>query len=262
MDGATYSTASVLGLPIAAVTMDAAVDMCSSAIEARRPLLVGVVNAAKLVNMRRTPKLDRAVRTADVIFADGMSVVWASRLLGRPLPERVTGIDLMDHLLRRANERRHRVYFLGATDEVLAEFVRCVRRDYPDAVIAGHRNGYFDGDQEEQIARDIASAKPDMLFAAMTSPKKEEFLAQWSNVMQVPVCHGVGGAFDVVAGKVKRAPQFWQRWGLEWLYRVLQEPRRMWRRYLVTNTIFCWLLLREMVSGELPAPHASGGTAE
>jgi len=220
--------------------------VAEEAIARRQRLLIGVVNAAKLVNMRKDESLRRAVLGADMILADGMSVVWACWLLRRRLPERVAGIDLMVRLLERAHEKRYRVYCLGATQEVLDTVARRIEREYPNATIVGARHGYFSDDEEAGIAEQIAVARPDILFAAMSSPKKERFLARWGLHMNVPVCHGVGGAFDVMAGKVKRAPAAWQRCGMEWLYRVVQEPGRMWRRYLVTNTAFMILLAREL----------------
>ena len=207
-----------------------------------------MVNAAKLVNLRRKASLRKAVLSADVVLADGMSVVWATRLLRRPVPERVTGIDLMMALLVRADQCGYRVYCLGATDAVLEQAVARIQHDFPHACVVGRHNGYFSPEQAEQIAADIAAVRPDLLFVAMSSPMKEEFLAHWAPVMGVPVCHGVGGAFDVLAGRTKRAPQLWRRLGLEWLYRVLQEPRRLARRYLVTNMLFSWLVLRELLS--------------
>lgn len=235
----------LFGIPICAATMTDALQIADGAIQSRRPLLIGVVNAAKVVNMRRDARLDAAVRTADVIFADGMSVVWASRILGRPLPERVAGIDLMLRLFERANERRYRIFLLGATQEILDATADRFRREHPNAVLAGAHHGYYKDADEERLATQIAEAKPDMLFAAMTSPKKEEFLARWSSKMQVPVCHGVGGSFDVYAGKVKRAPRILQSLGMEWLYRTLQEPRRLAGRYFTTNTRFLWLVTKE-----------------
>jgi N-acetylglucosaminyldiphosphoundecaprenol N-acetyl-beta-D-mannosaminyltransferase len=233
---------SLLGVPVGALTVDHAVTLCEQAIRRRSRLLLGVVNAAKLVSMYRNQTLCRAVRAADVILADGASIVGASHVLRRHLPERVTGIDLMIRLLQRADQHGYRVYYLGATAEVLDEVTRRIARDYPGARIVGRRDGYFPVDEEPAVANAIARANPDMLFVAMSSPKKELFMARWAEHMNVPVCHGVGGAFDVLAGKVKRAPQRWQRLGLEWLYRVVQEPGRMWRRYLVTNTLFCGLV--------------------
>lgn len=232
----------VLGVPVHALTMGEAVELCSLAIARRERLLVGVVNAAKIVNMRRSAGLDDSVRMADVVLADGMAVVWAARLLGRRLPERVAGIDLMHALLARGSERGWRFYCLGATQEVLDKAALAIAQRYPGAVIAGRHHGYFTQADEARVADDIAQARPDVLLVAMTSPKKEEFQARWAEHMAVPVCHGVGGSFDVLAGKVKRAPRLLQRLGLEWFYRVWQEPGRLWKRYLVTNCLFCWLL--------------------
>jgi len=237
----------LFGIPVQAATMDDAVAMVERAIVLREPLHVGVVNAAKIVNMRKNPKLDEAVRSSDAIFADGMSVVWASRFLRRPLPTRVAGIDLMHEILRSSAKNGFRVYCLGAKQDIIEKVVKVFEADYPGAVIAGWRNGYFGVDEEEEIAEAVRRARADVLLVAMTSPKKEEFMARWVDRMNVPVVHGVGGSFDVVGGLVERAPEGWQRLGLEWLYRVKQEPGRLWKRYLVTNVAFAGLLLRERV---------------
>jgi N-acetylglucosaminyldiphosphoundecaprenol N-acetyl-beta-D-mannosaminyltransferase len=213
----------------------------------RGRLQIGVVNAAKIVNMRRNDALRQNVLASDLILADGLSVVWAGRLLDRPLPERVAGIDLMLGMLRCGNERGYRVYCLGATNEVLDKTMSRIAAEYPNVRLVGAHNGYFTPKEESAIAAEIAAATPDILFVAMPSPKKEQFLARWGSQLGVPVCHGVGGALDVLAGKVRRAPESWQRVGLEWLYRLLQEPRRLWRRYLVTNTIFCHMVLWEFL---------------
>jgi N-acetylglucosaminyldiphosphoundecaprenol N-acetyl-beta-D-mannosaminyltransferase len=237
----------LMGVRVHAATMVQVLSRCSAAIRARTPLLIGVVNAAKIVNMRRQPILNESVASSDLVLADGMAVVWASRVLRRPLPERVAGIDLFENLLALADEHGYSVFFLGAAQDVLDEVLREVRHRYPNARIAGSRNGYFSDEQSEQVAQQIAKARPDMLFLGMTSPKKEIFMAKWGPRMDVTVVHGVGGSFDVMAGKVKRAPLLWQRLGIEWLYRVVQEPRRMWKRYLVTNSIFTWMLLSELL---------------
>ncbi len=239
----------IFGVPIHGLTMDEVLGVADKAIADRRRLLIGVVNAAKLVNMNRDETLRRAVLSADLILADGMSVVWAARLLRRRLPARIAGIDLMVRLLELGDRRAYRVFCLGATDQVLDAVCEHMAVHYPRVRLAGRHHGYFTDGEERDVADRIASARPDILFVAMTSPKKEAFLARWSEHMGVPVCHGVGGAFDVIAGKVRRAPLVWQRLGMEWLYRVLQEPRRMWRRYLVTNTLFGWMLFSELVGG-------------
>jgi len=251
MTQSSYPVQEVLGVPIAAMTLEGALDLIDETIAAGKQIQIGVVNAAKMVNMRRDSMLRADVLSSDVIFADGISVVWASRLLGRPLPERVAGIDLMHGMLERGRQRRYRVFCLGATDEVLQRTVERIKLDYPGVEVVGQQNGYFDTADEPAVAAAIKASKANILFVAMTSPKKENFLGKWGKGLGVNVCHGVGGSFDVMAGKVKRAPALWQRLGLEWLYRVKQEPGRLWRRYLVTNTLFGLAVLREMVS---PAP--------
>ncbi|MBI1194389.1 MAG: WecB/TagA/CpsF family glycosyltransferase [Gammaproteobacteria bacterium] len=234
-------------IPIAGVTPDVAVDIVEQAIINRRKLHIGVVNAAKIVNMGKNPELRDSVLESDIIFADGMSVVWASKILGTPLPSRVTGIDLMFGLLERADRARYRVYLLGATDEVLNKVRENIARDYPGCVVAGLHNGYFSADEEEVIATDIKRSQADILLVAITSPKKENFMARWAHLIDAPICHGVGGSFDVYAGKVKRAPILWQKLGLEWLYRVIQEPGRMWKRYLFTNSEFISMIVKALM---------------
>ncbi len=164
----------------------------------------------------------------------------------------MAGIDLFENLLRVASEHGHSVYLLGAAQDVLDRVIQRIGERFPGLRIAGSRNGYFTDAEGAAVAKQVQDARPDMLFLGMTSPKKEVFLARWAPMMSVPVCHGVGGSFDVLAGKVKRAPRLWQRLGLEWLYRVVQEPRRMWRRYLVTNTLFAGMLMRELVRPAAP----------
>lgn len=249
-------TRQLFGIPIAAATMTEVLASVAETIARGQRLRIGVVNAAKVVNMRRSQVLRDDVLSSDLILADGMSVVWASRILNRPLPERIAGIDLMLEILRLADARNYGVYCLGATDDVLSGVVDFIEREFPGVRLVGKRNGYFGSAEECQVAEAIRTAHPDVLFVAMTSPKKEKFLARWSPTMGVPVCHGVGGSFDVVAGKVKRAPTSWQRLGLEWFYRLKQEPGRLGRRYLVTNTIFCAMLIREALRlpAHLPAP--------
>ena len=237
----------LFGIPIAAITMDRMVEIADAAVAARRPLQIGVVNAAKVVNMQRDPSLRDDVLASDIVLADGMAVVWASRLAGRPLPERVAGIDLMYRLLDRAAERGHRVFCLGATPDVLSDAVASFRRRWPSLTIAGSHHGYYAAADEPAVARAIADSRADIVFIAMTSPRKEQFLARWSRALDVPVWHGVGGSFDVASGRVQRAPILWQRLGLEWLYRVKQEPRRLWRRYLVTNLLFIRITLHELM---------------
>lgn len=226
----------ILGYPFAAATMGEVVDQCDNAITSQTPIQISVMNAAKVVNAGQDPELYEAVLSCDLILADGQAVVWASRLLGQPLPERVTGIDLFLRLLELADAKHYSVFLLGGTAQVNETVVQVIEATYPGARIVGHQDGYYL--DEDSVARGIASCRPDMLFLGMNSPKKELFLKLHHTLMHVPVTHGVGGSFDVLAGVTKRAPELWQKMGMEWAYRLLQEPRRMWKRYLRTNVVF------------------------
>ena len=204
-----------------------------------------VVNVDKLVKASRDPDLRRIVNDCALVNADGMPVVWASRLLGKPLKERVAGIDLFEALMRRAGEKRWRVFLLGAREEVVSAVADTYRRRYPELAIAGWRNGYWTNEEEAQVAEQVRASGADLLFVAISSPKKEQFLGRWQAEMRIPFAMGVGGSFDVAIGRVRRAPRWMQRAGLEWFYRFLQEPRRMFRRYFIDDMAFVWLLIKE-----------------
>lgn len=236
----------LFGLDVDALTMDQAVARCVAAVASGERLEVGVVNAAKIVAMRKNAGLAEAVGGCGLILADGQAVVWASRVLRRPLPERVAGIDLFLRLLAEAEKRGLRVYFLGAREEVLARTTAEAARRFPALTIAGSRNGYFADAEAADVAEAIARTRPDLLFLGMTSPKKEEFVAAHGQASGAAVAHGVGGSFDILAGVTRRAPERWQRLGLEWLFRAVQEPRRLGRRYATTNLAFLGLVIREL----------------
>ncbi|MEN3534874.1 WecB/TagA/CpsF family glycosyltransferase [Microbispora sp. ZYX-F-249] len=238
---------SVLGTTLDALTMRQVVAACVEAVDGGGRLDIGVVNAAKIVTMHRDPELRRSVLGCDLVLADGQSVVWAARLLGHRLPERVAGIDLFTELLAEGERRGYRPYFLGATPEVLALLVERVRRDFPGLRIAGYRDGYFPAEESARVAEDIALSGADLLFLGMTSPKKEIFVRDWGEATGAKVVHGVGGAFDVLSGRTRRAPRAWQRLGFEWLYRLLQEPARLGPRYLKTNGRFLLLVAAGLI---------------
>jgi N-acetylglucosaminyldiphosphoundecaprenol N-acetyl-beta-D-mannosaminyltransferase len=246
---APASRATVLSCAIDRVDMAGALARCERSIASRSYVQHMAINAAKLVAMRDDPELARVIRGCELVTADGQAVVWASRVLGDPLPERVAGIDLMEALMARAAQRGYRVYILGARREVLEEAVRRLHERHPGLQIVGYRDGYFSDDEEAAVADAIAHARPDILFVAMSSPRKELFLGRRGPAMDVPFVMGVGGAIDVVSGITKRAPRIMQRLGLEWLFRLLQEPRRLFRRYAVTNAHFVELVLRERLRG-------------
>ena len=235
----------VLGCAVDNLTMGETLDRIGEMIASGRPHQHVVVNADKVVKAARDPQLARIIEQCDLINADGMPVVWASHLLGQPLKQRVTGVDLFFNLLERAEQRGWRVYFLGAREEVVREVERRSRDRHPDLRIAGARNGYWSEAEEAEVVRTIQRARADILFVAISSPRKEEFLARYQALMRVPFAMGVGGTFDVMAGVVRRAPLWMQRTGLEWFYRFLQEPRRMFRRYFIDDMAIFAMAFRE-----------------
>lgn len=233
------------GIPVDPLTMDQTLDLINSAITENRHIHHVVINAAKVVNAQKDMELKKSIVDCDIINADGMAIVWASRFLRRPLPERVAGIDLMESLVGLAAQKKYRIFFLGAKEEIVKKVVEVYSSKYGSEIIAGYRNGYFNKEEEQTIAGQIAASKANILFVAMSSPKKEIFLNTYKNSISASFIMGVGGSFDVVAGFVKRAPLWMQKAGLEWFYRVLQEPGRMWKRYLVGNSKFIYLILKE-----------------
>ncbi|QNF32323.1 WecB/TagA/CpsF family glycosyltransferase [Adhaeribacter swui] len=235
----------ICNIPVDVLTMQQTLQIIDSAIAKKETIHHVVVNAAKLVNAQKDLRLRESILNCDIINADGQGVVWASYFLNCPLPERVAGIDLMEALVGLAAKKGYKIFFLGATEEVVEEVIAKYSLAYGSEIIAGYRNGYFKNEEEPLIAQQIASSNADMLFVAMSSPKKEIFLDTYKSWIKTPFIMGVGGSFDVVSGKVKRAPLWMQNSGLEWLFRTLQEPGRMWKRYLYTNTEFVYLIIKE-----------------
>jgi N-acetylglucosaminyldiphosphoundecaprenol N-acetyl-beta-D-mannosaminyltransferase len=202
-----------------------------------------VINAAKVVAMTNNTELSEAVNNSDIVNADGMSIVWAGRVLGYDIPERVAGIDLFYELLKLSEQKKYPVFFLGAKQHVLDDLLRKLSVELPNLIVGGAHHGYF-WDDEESVVREISDSKSKLIFVAITSPKKEEFIDKWKDKLGVSFAMGVGGSFDVLSGHVSRAPLWMQRAGLEWFHRFIKEPRRMWKRYLVTNSKFMYLVCK------------------
>lgn len=231
-----------LDAPMHTLDMLETLGLAWQAMKTQQPLHHTVVNVAKLVTMHSNAELARDVSEADLINIDGAGVVWGARLFGISVPERVAGVDIMQRLFRLCAENGFRPYLLGAEPAVLEAVQRRLLKDHPTLEIAGSRDGYFTAAQEEQVVLDINASGADCLFVAMPSPRKERFLYKYRLVLKPYFIMGVGGSFDVYGGKVKRAPVWVQKIGMEWLYRVSQEPRRLWRRYWDTNREYVRLL--------------------
>lgn len=238
-------TVKLFDCDVANLTMDETLKEVEELIKSRQVTQHVVINAGKVVLMSKDENLKEIVQKCPIINADGQSIVWASKLLKKPLPERVAGIDLMEELIKKSSEKGYGIYFFGAKEEVVKSVIDIYKEKYKNLKVSGYRNGYFKEDDVEDIVNDMRNSNADILFVAFSSPKKEYFLAENIENINIPFCMGVGGSFDVVAGKTKRAPEWMQKVGLEWFYRFLQEPGRMWKRYLVGNLTFIKLTLKE-----------------
>jgi len=228
------------------LSMEETVGKVAEAVREDRQIHHTVVNAGKIVSLQRDLQLRESVNKSDIINADGQAVVWASRILGIPLKERVAGIDLFIHLLDWAYYNKVKVYLLGAEPKVIKEMADRLSLKYSHELIAGYHHGYFKKEEEKEIVENIVNSGAHFLFVAMSSPRKEIFLYRYrKKLTKLNFIMGVGGSFDVLAGKVKRAPVWMQKSGFEWFYRFLQEPKRMWKRYLIGNIKFIFLVIRE-----------------
>ncbi len=237
------------GHPFDLLTLEQALsqclDWCRQPVEGTRTVIT--VNAAMLVAMRKNTQLDWACRAGDLIVADGVPVVWSSRLLRAPLPGRVNGTDLMERLLDLGARNGLRVYFLGAREQVVATLAEQSARKYPRLTVAGYRNGYFTGHDYSSVIEAVRRSRADVLFVGMPTPFKEVWCTEHRDAFGVHLIIGVGGSFDVLAGFIPRAPRWMQKNGLEWAWRLIKEPTKMWKRYLVTNSIFILMVLREVL---------------
>ncbi|MDF5727359.1 MAG: WecB/TagA/CpsF family glycosyltransferase [Rhizonema sp. PD38] len=206
------------------------------------------VNVAILMMMSSNPRLAKFVEKASLIVADGQPIVWASRWLKLPLPQRVTGVELIDEIAAKAEREELLIYLLGATSDAIKTAASNLQDKYPKLKICGVANGYFSQAQASERVEAIRQSGAQILFVGMGVPRQEYFLEENWLELGVNLAIGVGGSFEIFAGTKKRAPLWMQEVGLEWLYRLLQEPGRLWKRYLVTNSRFIYELLRVLLS--------------
>jgi N-acetylglucosaminyldiphosphoundecaprenol N-acetyl-beta-D-mannosaminyltransferase len=229
------------------VTLTDAVEAVVAMLRSGRRGWVATVNVAILMMMRSDARLQAFVDRAALVVADGQPIVVASRWIASALPERVAGIDLVERLLARAAREQFGVYLLGARPEVVSAAARRVRERWPDLRLCGVADGYFAPGEAPARARAVAESGAQLLIVGMGAPRQEYFLdAQWHE-LGATVAIGVGGSLDVIAGLRPRAPRAVQTLGLEWLFRLAHEPRRLWKRYLVTNSQFSYLLLKALL---------------
>jgi len=237
----------LLGLKVNRLTMDEALAAIIGFVEERTPCHVVTADASMVVLAGEDADLKRIVRNADLVTPDGAGILWASKLLGVRISNKVSGVDLVEKLCMESSKTGLRLFFLGAGPEVAATAAKKLIEKYPGAQIVGTRNGYFKADEEASIVQTITDAKPDILFVAFGIPKQEKFIDRYKADLAVPVCIGVGGSFDVYSGLVKRAPVWMQNAGLEWIFRLYQNPKKISK--VMTLPRFALLALWTSVTG-------------
>lgn len=228
----------ILNTYVNALSMEETIAEVEKIIKVRKPTQHVVINALKVNLMNEDAELKRIVNSCPLINADGASILWAAKKLGVPLKERVAGIDLFLNLVKVAAAKGYKIYLFGAKEEVVQEVKYIFLEQYPSLKIVGVRNGYFEEEDEPRIVADMAASDADMMFVAFSSPKKEYWVNKYLMELHIPFVMGVGGSFDIVAGVTDRAPKWMQIHGLEWFYRFIQEPRRLWGRYVIGNWKF------------------------
>lgn len=249
---------SVGGLLLDPVTLKETIEKVEGFIKERTPHYIATVNLQFITLSARYPSIRRVINNADLVVADGMPVVWLSQIHGTPLPERITGHDLLHHSADLAAKKGYSLFLLGATSEIADKAAKRLCRLYPGLKIAGMHQGSFtlDGNEIVQGNRETAvevikRCRPDILFVALGCPKQEFWMHNHLREINVPVSIGIGGVLDVLAGRHKRAPIWMQRTGLEWFYRLEQEPSRLWKRYLLGDVPTFMKLSGEMLSKRL-----------
>lgn len=244
--GTPFPTVSFLGISMHAVTMGNVLDWMEKIIQGKHPHLFCTMNAALLVQAQKDPFLKKTYREAHLVTCDSTVVYYALKCLGKKVPEPLEACQIMCEFIKNKHQKGYRIYLLGAKPEMLEKAVQNLKNQYPNIQIVGYHHGYFSPIEEEKIVQQITKTKPDCLFVGMSTPQKERFLTKYLNTMRIPICLGVGGVIDVLAGELKFAPKWLCKLGLAWFYRLCLEPRRMWKRYLITNTVFLWLFLKEL----------------
>ncbi|QHW29913.1 WecB/TagA/CpsF family glycosyltransferase [Paenibacillus rhizovicinus] len=224
----------IMGIPVPKLTMAETVARVQAVIQAKKQKLYHIVtlNPEIAMSCQQDQELRGIIDEADLLTADGIGIVMVSRMRRNPLPERVTGCDLLFELLEAGNRRQWSFYLLGGSEETNKRAAEVMQAQYPRAVVAGRQHGFFDPSEDERIAADITAKRPDVLVVALGAPKAERWIHAYKDRLDASIAVGVGGSLDIVAGTVKRAPRIWQRLHAEWLFRLINQPSR-WRRQLI-----------------------------
>jgi N-acetylglucosaminyldiphosphoundecaprenol N-acetyl-beta-D-mannosaminyltransferase len=237
----------ILGVPVDCVTMEQAVHWVEAMLASTQPKNVIAVNPEKVIKANQDPELLKRLQQGGLLIPDGIGVVFAVRLLGLGNLERVPGSELMPRLCERAAKKGYRVFLFGASEEVVSQAALVLRERYPGLNIVGTQHGYVNEEEMPSVITAINDAQADLLFVALGSPKQELWMTRYLPSLKVKVCQGVGGTFDVIAGRVKRAPLVFRVLHLEWFYRLLSQPTRILRQSALP--LFAFRVLRKRVLG-------------
>ena len=232
----------VLGVPVDRVTMEDCLARTGAFIQSGNPHLVITADASGIVQAQSDPELMRLYESADLVTPDSAGVLWAAKRQGQPLAERVSGVDIVDHVCRLSSERGWRIFFLGAAPGIAEQAAERMRLRHPGCNIVGTRHGFFPAESDEVVAAEVAQSTPDVLFVGMGIPRQEKFIRATEHIIGAKVSLGVGGSFDVFSGRVRRAPRVFQRLHLEWLWRLMQNPKKIGKVMLLPR--FVSLVLR------------------
>ncbi len=233
-----------LSVEVDIITYKGAVAKAAEHIQEKKPLWIVAINPEKVVKAWENKELRQLLAQSGLAIPDGIGILLAGWIMGYRFAQRVTGVDLFLALVEEAAQKKWRVFFLGAAPGVAEEVASRLSRKYQGLQVAGTHHGYFSPEEEHSLVKKITASKAQLLFVAMGSPKQEKFIASNLEKLHVPVCMGVGGSFDVISGKVKRAPSWMQKVGLEWSYRLWREPRRALRMLSLPRFVLLILLFR------------------
>lgn len=236
-------TVSIFGIPFSKLNMNDTVSYLTEAVRSGRPHQVITANPIMVMAAVDDPNYKKMMQSADLIVPDGTGIVWAAGVGGEPLTDRVTGFDMLHELMKVGEHYRWKFYLLGTTLEVIQAAAERLQMQYPAVVIAGYRDGFFGPEQDEEVIEEIKAVSPDLLFVARGADTQEPWIARYKERLGVPVMMGVGGSFDIISGKSKRAPKVFQKLRLEWFYRLLREPTRFKRMLALPK--FAVKVLRE-----------------
>lgn len=235
----TRSRVRILGVDLDQAGMADVLERLDGFVREGKPRQVVTVNLQFVSEARNNPVFAQLINNADLAVADGMPLIWVSKLLGAPIAARITGHDLLSECAALAHEQGYSMYLLGGGSGAAKDAASRLRTMYPGLKIAGNHHGRFfnsgEAERQEELINTVRDLRPDFLFVALGCPKQELFVRRYMHALQVPVCVGIGGTLDVFTGHWKRAPEWMQHRGLEWVYRLAQDPGRLWKRYLLND---------------------------